>query len=354
MFVWKGQAKAAVQKQPAAVGEGGFARVVPDGGGRDRVERVVRAEDDAYTEAGLEKLTRLREALRPKDDGGDAELRCSSRFLRLAGVERHGDKRKVLLEPLGVPLYDRHGMLASARSLSDGEVVARKRRACKNSWGAGGLTLEAVKTAMCDVSLAVLCLHLSGFAHGDLKPDNVVLDCVAAGSKRPQLRALLVDYDSLMPLDRSGHALPDRSTNWMIRTDYFVNSERADFIKRGERLNRERGLPTRAWTPPARTYNAVRDDLFALSKTVGMVADSWLHGKGQSLEVELHVAQTACLQNVLSVVRRKREEAKAAARNNRAQHGDAYFDAARRYAVCEIWKETVTARLQSAGAAAVS
>lgn len=241
--------------EPAALGSGGFARVLPDAKGRDRISRVVDEEDDAATVSGLEKLTRLRGSLLE-----DPALACPGRFLRLAGFAKRKGGREVMLEPLGIPFVDGRGKLAEAASPSDPALLVKKRRECAGDWKDARITPGALQRVLLDIALALLCQHLSGFAHGDLKPANVVLDC-----GQTELHAILIDYDTLMPLGLRCEAAPDAATTWDVSTPGYVSKARWDFL-----LRSRQGL-----VPGAPTYDAVEDDLHALSTTFAVVLSGW-------------------------------------------------------------------------------
>lgn len=127
---------------------------------------------------------------------------------------------------------------------------------------------------MCDVSFAMAYLHQAGIAHGDLKPDNILLDenlvCkvtdfgmagpkVATNStKRPETGATRFvapeRYKRGNKISESTDVFAFAMTFYQILTSYLPFYEEAngdvvkDWIKDGERPDRPSDLPENIWS----------------------------------------------------------------------------------------------------------
>jgi hypothetical protein len=198
---------------------------------------------------GAEVIQELHDILA---EGRHAHLNCGRRFVHLVGTAT--DKMSIAIGPRGIPIVweDSTGLLRLARP-PEAHSPLKAKLSCVNSWlqGRDGPLLrpEVLQALVADAALAVLCLHLNSRAHGDLKTEQIILDCDT--SQIPaKLVTILTDLDTLMPVDKLGMALPSLCRNPWTRTEAYVSEERASWLRYGQ-LGGD-------------SYNAVSDDLHAL------------------------------------------------------------------------------------------
>jgi hypothetical protein len=141
-------------------------------------------------------------------------------------------------------------------------------------------------TAICqDLTNAVFCLHSRGIAHGDIKTQNIVMNCVNS-----RWRAVLVDLDTRVHFDTAGQARP-LERRQLVLTPWYATSERVSFSESAfAALKKDRFALHRLYERRApTTYCAICADLVAMALTC--VGINWPLRSGLNFEMSLTYPQ---------------------------------------------------------------
>jgi hypothetical protein len=255
---------------------------------RFRGEAKVRQARYAAALKGLADLDRL---LRADRSPG---LNCGGRFIKLVGVMP--DKHSIVVKPRGLNIYGENVEEGRWRLVNRNDArLLRSKQACLASWQEGTSVIDAsvLRDLMVDVALAVLCLHSNGRAHGDLKPAQVLVDCVATdGASTSKLVALLADLDGLMPFSATGEALVHECGDPSTFSPPYASKGRLEWRNecRAKRL-----------ILASSTYNAVADDLHALKLLLTDLSLIWL----MDLDRVMTSSAQALLSECVVIVRAK-------------------------------------------------
>lgn len=195
-----------------------------------------------------------------------SSLGCRRHFMELVAVRPDG----ILAKPRGFPLVEYDDRLRTWR-LVQRPTTKKKFDFCSSCWDEERniLTEGTLVSILNQTCVAVLCLHMRGKTHGDIKPFQFIVHC---SEDAHDLIVVLADVDSVADMD--GNGLVEKRNR--MRTEAYTSPLRINSLRRG-----------------SSHYNGLQDDLHALRLTLFDFLFLWSQGQEVDTDLLLKILRRA-------------------------------------------------------------